>query len=72
MDFTFTASVERLLVFLALISVGAYVLEVEFAGSRNSLEGDRFLAVDGMHEPPFSHVFRQTRVSATFPPKENS
>ena len=40
--FTFTASVERLLVFLALISVGAYVLEVEFAGSRNSLEGDRF------------------------------
>ena len=40
--FTFTASVERLLVFLALISVGAYVLEVEFAGSCNSLEGDRF------------------------------
>ena len=40
--FTFTAPVERLLAFLALISVGAYVLEVEFAGSRNSLEGDHF------------------------------
>ena len=31
-----------MLVFLALLSVGIYVLEVEYEGSRNSLEGDRF------------------------------
>ena len=40
--FTFAAPVERLLVLLALLSVGVYILEVEFEGSRNSLEGDRF------------------------------
>ena len=70
--FTFTASVERLLVFLALISVGAYVLEVEFAGSCNSLEGDRFWLWTECITPSLPHVFRQTRVSATFPPKANS